>query len=97
MVQALIVHPHDNVATAIAHLPVDAAVEARTPAGGIVAVRTLEPIAYGHKLALADIPAGTEVVKYGEVIGLATAAIAKGAHVHVHNVATRRGRKGTAR
>ncbi len=97
MVQALIVHRRDNVATAVARLEAGTEIGATAPDGSTVAIRTLEPIAYGHKLALADIPAGAEIVKYGEIIGLATAAIAKGAHVHVHNVRTRRGRTDPAR
>ena len=49
-------------------------------------------VPYGHKLALAPIAAGEPIVKYGEVIGLATAAIEPGDHVHVHNLESRRGR-----
>ena len=45
----------------------------------------------GHKYALRDIAAGEDIVKYGMPIGHATAAIAKGEHVHVHNVATNLG------
>jgi len=40
----------------------------------------------GHKLALRPIAAGAEIVKYGAPIGLATAAIRAGEHVHVHNI-----------
>lgn len=42
----------------------------------------------GHKVALCDIPAGTEVIKYGFPIGKATKDIAKGEWVHSHNLAT---------
>jgi altronate dehydratase small subunit len=35
---------------------------------------------------------GDDVVKYGEIIGRATADIAKGEHVHVHNIESLRGR-----
>jgi len=45
----------------------------------------------GHKYARCDIAAGENVVKYGMPIGHATCAIAKGEHVHVHNVATNLG------
>jgi len=44
----------------------------------------------GHKVSLAAIPAGGDVVKYGEVIGIATAAIEPGHHVHVQNVRSAR-------
>src|SRR5271157_3787343 len=40
----------------------------------------------GHKLARRPIAAGEKIVKYGAPIGSATADIAVGAHVHVHNV-----------
>ena len=45
-----------------------------------------EPVPRGHKLALIDLPAGTEVRKYGQPIGLATRDIAAGEHVHEHNL-----------
>ncbi len=40
----------------------------------------------GHKFALRDIPKGEYVIKYGEIIGRATADIKKGDWVHTHNV-----------
>ena len=40
----------------------------------------------GHKIARRPIAAGDKVVKYGAPIGTATAAIAAGAHAHVHNI-----------
>ena len=42
----------------------------------------------GHKFALRSVGAGEPVHKYGQVIGRATAQIARGAHVHTHNLAT---------
>ena len=45
----------------------------------------------GHKYARCDIAAGENVVKYGLPIGHAVAPIAKGEHVHVHNLATNLG------
>jgi (2R)-sulfolactate sulfo-lyase subunit alpha len=44
----------------------------------------------GHKIALADIKTGDTVWKYGQDIGKAVAPIAKGEHVHVHNLKTKR-------
>jgi altronate dehydratase small subunit len=55
-------------------------------------VRPLQPIPFGHKVALRALPAGAEVRKYGAVIGRATVAIAEGEHVHVHNLEGVRGR-----
>jgi len=44
----------------------------------------------GHKVALVDIKKGDTIWKYGQDIGIAKAKIAKGEHVHVHNVKTKR-------
>ena len=44
----------------------------------------------GHKVALTDIKKGDTVIKYGQDIGKAVADIAKGEHVHVHNLKTKR-------
>jgi (2R)-sulfolactate sulfo-lyase subunit alpha len=55
-----------------------------------VTVKTLEPIPLGHKIALRDIKAGEDVIKYGEIIGRAVADIATGAHLHVHNTKTKK-------
>ena len=45
-----------------------------------------ETIPAGHKFALREIKKGDYVVKYGEIIGRATADIQKGEWVHTHNV-----------
>lgn len=45
-----------------------------------------EEIPAGHKYALKNIKEGEAVIKYGEIIGRATADIGKGDWVHTHNV-----------
>ncbi|KGK79667.1 galactarate dehydratase [Thalassobacter stenotrophicus] len=40
----------------------------------------------GHKMAVADIAKGAPVRKYAQIIGYAAEDIAKGAHVHTHNL-----------
>lgn len=72
-------HPNDNVA--IAGRPL--APGEPIPALGFAPV---QPIALGHKLAIRPIAQGEAVLKYGQVIGTATADIARGEHVHVHNL-----------
>lgn len=44
----------------------------------------------GHKIALKDIKNGDTAIKYGEDIGKFVADVAKGGHVHVHNLKTKR-------
>jgi len=47
-------------------------------------------IPIGHKVALSDLKTGDTVIKYGEDIGRVVADVAKGAHVHTHNLKTKR-------
>jgi (2R)-sulfolactate sulfo-lyase subunit alpha len=49
-----------------------------------------QAIPIGHKIALKDLGVGDTVIKYGEDIGKVVAPIAKGEHVHVHNLKTKR-------
>jgi len=58
--------------------------------GSVLAVQALEPISFGHKIALRDISAGAEVTRYDSCIGIATQPISKGEHVHIHNVKSAR-------
>lgn len=50
------------------------------------AVTLASAIPLGHKLAACHIRTGDKILKYGAPIGSATADIAPGAHVHVHNM-----------
>lgn len=80
-IDAIVTDERDNVATAVRNLEPGVA---RTSRGEWTLA---EPLRAGHKLAVVDIAAGEPVIKYGETIGVATAPIPAGAHVHVHNVA----------
>lgn len=46
----------------------------------------LDDIRAPHKVALEDIQEGSNIIKYGEIIGYATQDICRGEHVHVHNL-----------
>jgi altronate dehydratase small subunit len=88
---AIAIKPEDNVGTAIRDL--EAGVTAGVGIGEqVVPVPLVEDIPYGHKLAIYAIEKGENVLKYGEVIGRASRAIPRGAHVHIHNVESLRGR-----
>jgi altronate hydrolase len=78
------IHPLDDVAVAIDTLA--AGSEVRVADEAIV---TLEEIPAGHKFALRDLDQGEVVRKYGFPIGETTAAIARGAWIHEHNLRTR--------
>ena len=49
-------------------------------------VQLATAVSMGHKLALRSMVLGEKVLKYGVSIGSATAAIAVGDHVHLHNM-----------
>ena len=83
--------PEDNVAMLLQPVAAGERVLVKGPQG-VTELFATEPIALCHKIALADLSAGDAVVKYGECIGEATAPIARGSWVHVHNVRSRRGR-----
>jgi altronate dehydratase small subunit len=89
--EALVLHPKDNVATAVRQLESGRSITVKYGANNIDIVLT-DTIPFGHKFALLDIESGEEIIKYGEVIGQATTRINKGKHVHVHNVEGLRGR-----
>ena len=52
-----------------------------------VRITVAEPVPVGHKVALRVIPNGSDVLRYGQVIGRARIRIEAGQHVHTHNVA----------
>ena len=70
-------HASDNVVIALADL------RGAAKAGGL----TLQgPVPRGHKIAARAIARGEAVLRYGQIIGQATADIAAGGHVHSHNL-----------
>lgn len=82
----IVLDPADDVATALRTVPAGAAARVAGRDGALSPLTVAAEIRLGHKAALRPIPAGALVVKHGQPIGRATAAIATGEHVHVHNV-----------
>jgi hypothetical protein len=74
-------HGNDNVVICVRSL---AAAEQVVVGGAVVCI--VAPLGIGHKLASRDIREGEDIVKYGIVIGNATANIPRGGHVHTHNM-----------
>jgi len=50
------------------------------------AVALPQDIHLGHKVARRNLQPGDKVLRYGAIIGTATAPIAIGAHIHTHNL-----------
>jgi hypothetical protein len=82
---ALLLDDDDNVAVALRELCAGEFLEF-----GDRAIQVGEVIRSGHKVALMPITVGGPIIKYGEVIGRATAPIEPGRHVHVHNLVSAR-------
>lgn len=81
----MVMHKDDNVAVCLRELKAGEMIFF-DHASSQVQLETRDPIPLGHKVALKDIQMGKPIVKYGEIIGKATKEIAKGQHVHTHNV-----------
>ena len=77
------VHPRDDVAIAV-----DALEPGDVVSVGAAHVELHDAVPAGHKVALHAIRDGDPIHKYGAPIGRATQAIAAGAWVHSHNLAT---------
>lgn len=75
---AIRLHDRDNIMVALIALAPGAPLDAGCAA--------TEAIPAGHKVAIRPIGPGEPVLKYGQVIGIATRPIAAGAHVHVQNL-----------
>jgi len=81
---AILLHPGDSAAIARVSLAAGQTLRiSGTP------VTACAPIPAGHKMAIRPIAAGEAVYRYGNVIGFATAPIAAGDHIHVHNLGYR--------
>ena len=78
MAEAVIIRMHDRDNVAI--VGNDGGLPAGTPLPGGPTLR--EKVPQAHKVALADLPAGAEVIRYGVVIGRAVRDIAAGSWVH---------------
>jgi altronate dehydratase small subunit len=83
--QVIVINEKDNIAIALKPLKAGTKVSAEIE-GHVEKIKLLSDIPMGHKFALKDMEEGEAVIKYGEPIGQSTTKIARGEHVHVHNV-----------
>ena len=90
MSRAIVLNRSDNVGTLIDPGKAGETCTLQGEASG--ELRLAQDVPFGHKVCVRDTPAGAEVLKYGQVIGMTSRAIKRGEHVHVHNVESARGR-----
>lgn len=76
---ALKIHAEDTVAVALQEI---------ASGSEVFGVTARDTIPFGHKIALESIHAGSVVIKYGNVIGIASQSIEPGEHIHSHNLTT---------
>lgn len=91
--RAIVLNPRDNVGVAVEDIKKGEMVNLEVVKGNKFSLLAIEDIPFGFKIALVDLPQGAEVIKHGEVMGLATAQIKAGSLVHVHNVQGKRAQK----
>jgi len=91
MFQAIQLEHEDNVATVIIEVAKGTSITVQAP-GISLELEAADDIPYCHKVALAPIRKGDNVIKYGRPIGRATCDILKGSLVGVHNIEGMRGR-----
>ena len=91
MKRAIMMDPKDDVATVLNDLVAGDRVTVVSAGQEVVKeVVATKAIPFGHKVALDKIEKGAKVIKYGEVIGVASQDIAPGDHAHIHNVDSNR-------
>jgi SAF domain len=81
MRKLLILDPRDNIAVCLVDLNEGDLVEQDD-----FTITVLSGIPRGHKIASSDIAKNDGIIKYGERMGHAVAPIARGEHVHTHNI-----------
>jgi altronate dehydratase len=79
----IVLDVRDNIAIALQDLSIGIVIE-QSDISAPLEVKT--PIPRGHKIALVDISKGEPIIKYGERMGHSYLPIARGSHVHTHNV-----------
>jgi altronate dehydratase small subunit len=90
-IDAIMISEKDNVATALRDIRTGETISLGL-GDQTTKILIINPIPYGHKFAIKDISKGENIFKYGEVMGRATQDIALGAHAHIQNIESLRGR-----
>lgn len=89
--RAIVMKAKDNVATVTENIEAGTEIAINID-GETVRLQVIDRIPFGHKVAIRNISKDEKIIKYGEVIGMATIDIAAGQHTHVHNIVGCRGR-----
>ncbi|MFX1238965.1 MAG: UxaA family hydrolase [Promethearchaeota archaeon] len=77
----IIIDSKDNCATALEDIPKDYKIELLNRT-----IKINHSIPLGHKFATKNIEKNRFIIKYGEIIGIATEIINEGDWIHTHNI-----------
>ncbi len=88
---AILIHERDNVAVALRDIRENEEIVVGKENGNF-RMKVSEAIPFGHKFAVHYLEKDQTIIKYGEVIGRTMTAIPSGAHAHIHNIESLRGR-----
>ena len=98
MGKCIIMNPKDNVATVIKKISKnEKLIIMNAQMKAIGEITAIGDIPFAHKIGIADIKKDENIVKYGEIVGKATADIKKGEYIHTHNVVSIEGSKKVAK
>ena len=86
---AIILNKIDNVATSLREINSNEKITLKIE-GHFINFTLEDSVKIFHKFSLKVIKKGDKILKYGEVIGIATKDIKKGKHVHVENITSLR-------
>jgi (2R)-sulfolactate sulfo-lyase subunit alpha len=87
----------DDVGVAVMDLKTGEEIDAVTLEGVEVRkVKLTSDVPLGHKVAMTDLAKDKHIIEYGREIGYASAKIAAGEHVHIHNIKSLRWAASTA-
>lgn len=87
-VRGILLAAKDDVAALLDNAPTGSAVVITLSTSGEVVdeLTTRQEIPFGHKVAIHNIAEGAPIIRYSFPIGVATASIGEGEHVHSHNM-----------
>jgi LDH2 family malate/lactate/ureidoglycolate dehydrogenase len=87
-VRAVLLTKGDDVAALLSPVAPQAQIIVTLAASGetVSYLAARQPIPFGHKIAIRDVARGATINRYGHPIGIATAEIKQGEHVHAHNM-----------
>lgn len=79
---AIRINPKDNVAMALEDIKKGETINIAEE----TTVTAITDIPFSHKVAIKEIKAGSEIVKFGEIIGEAKEDLKGGDWIHTHNI-----------